>query len=115
MHEASIAMAIIEQLESYEKQNNVKVEKAVIEVGTGSGVNSDALNFCLEELKRQMQVRFDFELIEKPLVAECNSCNMRLKLDYPTYLCPQCKKNSLNILEGMEFNIVELEVDDNEG
>lgn len=115
MHEASIAMAIIEQLEKYEIQNNVKIEKAVIEVGAGSGVNINSLRFCLEELKKQMSNTYSFELHDKPIIAECNNCNKRLQLDYPTYLCPACSKTALNIVEGMEFNIVELEVEENEG
>ncbi len=114
MHEASIAIALIEQLEKYENQNNVKIEKAVIEVGSGSGVNINSLSFCLEEIKKQMSIHYDFELNEKPILAECDNCNKRLQLDYPTYQCPACSKTALNILEGMEFNIVELEVEENE-
>lgn len=110
MHETSIALSILEHIEKYERENNVRIEKAVLEVGNGSGVNLATLSFCLDEMKRQLSREVIFEFIEKPIVAECSSCRKKIEIDYPTYICPVCKNVSINILEGLEFNITEFEV-----
>ncbi|GAB4432643.1 MAG: hypothetical protein OHK0040_02770 [bacterium] len=112
MHEASLALSVIEQMEQYENNNNVVIEKVVLEVGRGSGVNLYALSFCLDELKKQLKKDVEFEFKEKPIRAECSSCGAKLELEYPTYLCPACKDASINITEGLEFNITEFEVSD---
>lgn len=112
MHEASIAISLLEKIESYERQHKVRVEKVVLEVGAGCGVNIESLSFCLKALKEQQNLSVAFRFVEKKMVAHCNNCGGEIELDFPTYLCPVCKDIALNIIDGMDFNILEFEVSD---
>ncbi len=110
MHEASLAISILEQIKDYEGKNRLTVEKAVLEVGKGSGVNVASLLFCLNELKKQFDNAVEFEFVERPIKAACDSCGRVFELEYPTLLCPYCGELAIVIKEGMEFNILEFEV-----
>lgn len=110
MHEASIALSILEQIEKYESENNVCIEKVFFEIGKGSGVNLSSLSFCLEEMKKQWHKNVAFEFTEKPIIAACDNCGSNVELEYPTYICPNCNNFGIEIIAGLEFKITEFEV-----
>lgn len=115
MHEASIAASVVDYITSYEKENKFIINKIVIEAGKGSGTSGDALGFCLSEMMKAMQRDITVEFVETPIAARCSDCGEDFILDYPTYVCPGCRGLTLDIISGMELNILELEGDEREG
>lgn len=115
MHEASLAISILQSIQDYEQNNRCKVDKALLEIGKGSGTNVTSLIFCIDELKKSMTLNTVFEIIEKPILGKCDSCKQTVEIDYPTHQCPFCKEIAFNIVEGMDLKILEFEVVENEG
>lgn len=114
MHEASLAISILQSVQDYEHKNGCKVEKALLEVGNGSGTNLSSLIFCIDELKKSMTLNTVFEIVEKPILGVCDNCKQSFEVDYPTHQCPFCKEVTFDIIEGMDLKILEFEVVENE-
>ncbi len=115
MHEASVALSTIEAVKDIEKREKIKASRVIVEVGEGSGVNIDALSFCLSSIIKEEGLNISFEFVKKDITAFCSECNKEITLTNLSYICPVCKNISLNITEGMELNIKEIEGESVEG
>ena len=115
MHEASIAISTIEAIKDIEKKESIRAERVVIEVGQGSGVNIQALSFCLKQISDSENLNIVFEIIDTPITGYCGECKENFTLDYLSSICPKCHNLSFEIISGTELNIKEIEGDKFEG
>ncbi|MCX8069520.1 MAG: hydrogenase maturation nickel metallochaperone HypA [Thermodesulfovibrionales bacterium] len=114
MHEASIALTLLERVVEECKNNGCSAVKNVkIEVGRASGVLPDALLFVFNAIKSDtIASSATLEIDETILTAKCNNCQKEFTTD-ESYIfeCPFCNSNSFSVLRGRELNIIEIEVE----
>lgn len=113
MHELSIVLSIIDEIEDQSEARDLHdIEVVHLKVGVFSGVDRDALLFAWElacEGTRLEDSRLDIETV--PLVIHCAVCR---KDGTPPSLyqlcCPECNTPSDTVVTGRELEVVSLEV-----
>lgn len=115
MHEMSIALAVVEQVEQAARANGVTAVKDVrLQVGELSGVVADALAFSFE-LACAGTLLEGARLVAEPLPARarCAPCAHEWAPGMPPRLCcPRCGGASTELLSGRELHIVSVHWDE---
>ncbi|MEU9284569.1 hydrogenase maturation nickel metallochaperone HypA [Streptomyces sp. NPDC048275] len=116
MHEMSIALAVIGQVEeAAERTGDVTTVRTVrLQVGELAGVVPDALSFCFE-LACAGTVLEGAELVTDtvPGRARCGPCAHEWAVGMPPLLsCPRCDGSSTELLSGRELQIVSVRWED---
>lgn len=114
MHEASIALSILDTIigqcrqQGYQTINSVKLR-----IGSAAGIFPDALQFAFDIAKNETIAKDAVLIIEQVLLGGiCRSCDRRFEIEeYPALSCPHCHGYSLQIDQGFEMNIVEMDVE----
>ncbi|MET9616785.1 hydrogenase maturation nickel metallochaperone HypA [Kitasatospora indigofera] len=108
MHEMSIAMAVVEQVEEFPGPAGAGAVEAVhLEVGELAGVVPEALAFCFE-LVCAGTVLEGAELVTEtvPGRARCGPCAAEWPVGMPPdLLCPRCGGSQAELLAGRELRI----------
>lgn len=90
-----------------------KVESVRVRVGKASSVQPEAFSFAFEVVKKDtaaQNARFIIDLI--PLGGTCSACGKRFETEKAYILeCPSCASPSLQITQGYELEMVEMEVE----
>jgi len=115
MHEASIAMGLIDSLSKIaEKEGAKKVLKVRVRIGKLSGVVVDSFVFAFNALK--LQHRYlkgaDLKVEEVPTVYRCKACGEEFTAEtvyFPE--CPRCGSVELELLSGEELELVDVELE----
>ncbi|CAG0957851.1 Hydrogenase maturation factor HybF [Anaerolineae bacterium] len=112
MHELSLCESILEVLEQQAKQQHFKTVKTVcLEIGKLSCVEVDALRFCFSSvMENTLASSATLEIIEIDGKAWCKSCQQTVNITQRYDECPQCGAYPLNINDGEQMRIKELEV-----
>ncbi|KOG47963.1 hydrogenase maturation nickel metallochaperone HypA [Streptomyces decoyicus] len=109
MHEMSIALAVVEQVESAARPTGATTVNSVrLQVGELAGVVSDALAFSFE-LACAGTVLEGAELVTEPVPARarCGPCADTWRVGMPPQLsCPGCGGATAELLTGRELQIV---------
>jgi hydrogenase nickel incorporation protein HypA/HybF len=112
MHELSIALSMIEQIErEAEKNGGGAVEAVHVRIGVLSGVDPQALRFAYElacEGSGLKGSRLEIESVD--LLVRCGHCNATYNPDPQNLLCPHCPAGELEILQGRELELTALEL-----
>ena len=107
MHESSLSSNIIEIVEDSARNNNVsKVSEIVLEIGTLSGVEIDALDMALQSL--QSGSVLEGSTIKKDIVkavAQCSECGEEFTPDDFFCACPKCGSFAHTVLKGKELRV----------
>lgn len=116
MHEMSIAMAVVGQVEEAARAGGATTVTAVrLQIGELAGVVPDALAFCFE-LACTGTVLEGAELITEPVAAraQCSSCTRAWAVGMPPELrCPGCgQATDVELLSGRELQIVSVNWED---
>jgi len=116
MHEMSIALAVIGQVEeAAERAGGVTAVRSVrLQVGELAGVVPDALSFCFE-LACAGTVLEGAELVTDavPGRARCAPCAHEWAVGMPPLLsCPRCDRGTADLLSGRELQIVSVHWED---
>ncbi|MEU4491973.1 hydrogenase maturation nickel metallochaperone HypA [Streptomyces sp. NPDC023998] len=116
MHEMSIAVAVVGQVEqaAAEAGGVLAVRSVRLQVGELAGVVPDALSFCFE-LACSGTVLEGAELVAEsvPGRARCKQCAEEWAVGMPPQLCcPACGEASAELLSGRELQIVSVHWDD---
>ena len=114
MHEVSIALHLLDIIEKKCREEGCqKVESVRVRVGKASGVQPEAFSFAFEVLKKDTlarDARFLIDLI--PLGGTCSACGGRFETEEGYILeCPSCGSPSLQITQGYQLEIVEMDVE----
>jgi hydrogenase nickel incorporation protein HypA/HybF len=112
MHELSIALSMIEQIEEVSEQNGGSaVETVYVRLGVLSGVDPQALRFAYELACEDTPLaasRLEIETVQ--LLVHCPQCNNDHRPDPQHILCPRCLTPEQEILNGRELEVRALEL-----
>lgn len=113
MHELSIVMEVVKQVEKLAKDNNVdKVKSVTIEVGEVSGVVKSYFVDAFDWMCKKTPLMSECELnyIEIQAISYCEDC----KKTYPTTKygreCPYCHSPKTYLVSGRDFMIKDIKV-----
>jgi hydrogenase nickel incorporation protein HypA/HybF len=114
MHEVSIALSLLDIIEKKCREEGCQtVESVKVRVGKASGVQPEAFSFAFEVVKKDTlarNARFMIDLI--PLGGTCSACGNRFTTEEAYILeCPACGSPSLQVTQGYELDIVEMEAE----
>lgn len=114
MHEMSIAHAILTEVERIAEEN--KATKALwvrVKIGILTGVVAEQLISAFDIYKKQFKYCDSIELIinEQPLILQCRSCGKRTQSSEYLLQCTHCKKTDVEIIDGNDMFIEQLELD----
>lgn len=109
MHEMSIAMAVVGQVEEAAPEAGSVVSRVELQVGELAGVVPDALGFCFE-LACAGTVLEGAELVVRsvPARAHCGACTGDWAVGMPPDLCcPTCgRATEVELISGRELRIL---------
>jgi len=113
MHEYSIVQSLIDSCEENAKSNNAtKVTKVVVKIGVMSGVEPDLLQTAFDTFKEETichNAQFIINIQKVKIL--CNECQTTSELEKNEYCCPKCKSTQLDILDGEEMYLMQLELE----
>lgn len=114
MHELSIAQEIISIAEQYiSAEKNEKIKSIKVNIGKLQNVLSDSLEFCFNAAVQNTKMENTILIINNlPIKISCNNCGVISEQNEMTFICPNCKSNSIKIIGGDELNIKEIEIED---
>ncbi|MDO6565123.1 hydrogenase maturation nickel metallochaperone HypA [Amphritea sp. 1_MG-2023] len=113
MHEMSICEGIIQVLQDQAvSQHYRRVNTVCIEVGALAMVEVDALRFCFEAVARDSLAQgARLDIIELSGQAWCQQCAKTVAITQRYDACAECGYLPLQITQGDELRIKELEVE----
>lgn len=115
MHELSIAMSILEIVQSAcVEAGHDRVEKVRVRIGRASGVMPDALLFAFECARSGTAAAgASLEIEEVPVGGHCRDCASDFTVDEKyVFQCPLCGGSSFKMGTGHELEVIDLEVED---
>jgi hydrogenase nickel incorporation protein HypA/HybF len=111
MHETNIMEGALETaVKMMRDQGGKELKLLILEVGSLSGVITDALQFAFTALKGSysaLSADLCIHWVEAKCL--CESCNEVFSFAENGYLCPSCREPSLTILCGRELEISRIE------
>ncbi|AZQ38451.1 hydrogenase maturation nickel metallochaperone HypA [Streptomyces cyaneochromogenes] len=116
MHEMSVALAVIDQVETAAAQTpDVTAVRSVrLRVGELAGVVPDSLAFCFE-LACAGTLLEGAELVTEPVPgrARCTPCAHEWAVGMPPSLtCPECQGADVELISGRELRIADVRWED---
>ena len=102
MHEMSIAVELMRQLEGIAAENEVdRIEEITVTTGAMRQVVPEALALAFAAVSEGTCAQGATLYLEvAPMVAECRACSCRFEPELDVFLCPQCHAADANIVEG---------------
>lgn len=113
MHEMSLCESILQVLEQQaEAQHYHKVKTVWLEIGALAGVDAEALRFCFDVVMQgSLADQAHLEMVAVPGQAWCLPCASHVTVQQLYDVCPQCGSYQLQITNGDQMRIKELEVE----
>ena len=82
------------------------MSKIILEIGTFSGVEVEALDFAFSVFKKGTIIEAaTIEYITPPLILFCKGCETEYLGDWEDLQCPACMKTDFDIIQGQELKI----------
>lgn len=113
MHELSIAMALVEQIQAcQEREGFTAVQRVTVAVGGWSGVDAQALAFCFPlAIEGTPLAGASLILEELPVRLSCRSCGQESEAAEPyALICGVCGSGQVGIEAGDDLILRSLEV-----
>lgn len=113
MHEYSIVQSLLDSCEENAAKNAAtKVTKVVVKIGVMSGVEPELLKTAFDTFKEKTICEAcEFVLNIQPVVVTCKECLQTSTLKKLEYSCPECKSLNLDILDGEDMYLMQLEME----
>lgn len=114
MHEASIALSIIETAEDHCRRAGYGHIKTIsLRIGKASGTHPEALIMAFGIMKLDTMARAAELVIEEiPLGGACRGCKQNFETSEQYILaCPICESKDFILDRGREMDILEIEVE----
>jgi hydrogenase nickel incorporation protein HypA/HybF len=107
VHEASIVASML-SLAASRVPDGAALRRVHVRVGALTGVSPDSMRFYFEALR---DVDADLDVVVEPLRATCGACARDATLSGPAWTCPACGAPALEYHNGLELDLVAIEVD----
>ena len=113
MHELGLTQNLIEiALEHAEREGARTISSLVLEIGTLSGVIPEAVEFAFEACSQgTIAAGATLEIRHVPGIGHCPECGEQTQLESLTDCCSHCGGYGLEILQGQEMALIEMEID----
>ncbi len=112
MHELSIAVNIVELVEEAARSQQAEnVSKVVLEIGTLSGIEFDALTFAMTEAVKGsllQKAEIVYDIIQA--VGVCEECCHEFPTDDYFTVCPVCNSMHTSFIKGKELKIKSIDL-----
>lgn len=115
VHEVSVALAMIDELQKIAERNGAKkILHVRLKIGRMSGIVVDSLKFAFDAVKLEQPLTASAEIMidEVPLIYKCNECGRSFETDslyFPS--CTECGSYNLTVLSGEEQHIENVEIE----
>jgi len=110
MHEFGLTQTIVAI--AAEHAGAARVRRISLAIGQLSAVLPDSIQFCFDVCSRGTVVEgAELQLVEIPGLARCRQCGHEFFLAEPFGVC-ECGSTHLEIIQGEELKITELELED---
>jgi len=112
MHEMSLAEGILQIVEDAARANAAeRVRSVQLEIGALSHVEEQALRFCFDAVTRgTVADGAELEVLPTPGRAWCMPCGESVALGRLGDACPRCGSYQLQVTQGEEMRVREIEV-----
>lgn len=113
MHEMSIAMALIEQMEQVAREQKARaIPKVTVTIGSLAGVDAEALR-AVFELAAETSVAAGAVLEIEPVQAAvlCRGCGKETVPEPPFLCCGACGGAEVEVVRGRELYIKAMEIE----
>ncbi len=113
MHEYSIVQSLLDSCDENARQNKAtKVTRVVVKIGVMSGVEPSLLQTAFETFKEKtICEEAEFIINMQEVLVKCNNCLQESTLKKLEYCCPRCESTDLNILDGEDMYLMQLELE----
>lgn len=113
MHEYSIVQSLLDSCEQHVESNDAtKVSKVVVKIGVMSGVEPHLLEEAFNTFKEKTVCDgCEFVMNIQKIKIKCNSCGAENELEKNEFLCPKCKSSDINVTDGEEMYLMQLELE----
>lgn len=112
MHEMSLAEGILQLIEDAARRQAFSTVRTVwLEIGELAGVDPQALVFCFDAVVRGSVAQgARLDILHVPGAGRCLDCASTLPMTEAFGECPVCGSHRLQITEGTQMRVKELEV-----
>lgn len=113
MHELSVANSIVSSLEKLKAENGFSILRRVqLSVGKLSGIDTEALRFALESLRKDTIIGdAELDIRETSMKIKCNICGKETDISDFDFKCGNCGGMDYEITSGDSLEMTEIEVD----
>lgn len=113
MHEMALAEGVLQILQDQaQAQNFTKVKTVWLKLGELSHVDPDAIRFCFDAVVRgSIAEGAKLEIMRTPGQAWCHDCAKTVPMPSRVEPCPSCGGYKLQVTDGEDMRVHELEVD----
>ncbi len=113
MHEMSLAEGILQLVEDTARRENArKVKTVVLEIGTLSSVEVEALRFCFDAVTRDSLAEgAALEIQSVDGAGWCLPCGETVPMNELYGACPRCGSYQVQPTAGTEMRVKEIEID----
>ena len=116
MHEASLAMSLIDMLVEIAREHRAKrVISCTVLVGKLSGVVVESFTFAFDALKGEYSETegASLRVEEVPVTYRCSECGFEFeKQDFFFSPCPRCGSCAVDMVKGEEFDLYQVELEE---
>lgn len=112
MHELALAEGMLGIVEDTARRNGARrVTRVCLEIGALAHVAPEALRFCFDAVTRgSLAEGASLEIVATPGRAWCMPCGASVTLAQRGEACPRCGSYQLQLAEGDEMRVREIEV-----
>jgi len=112
MHELSIALSMMEQMEQQAAKHGGKVLAVQVRIGALAGVDCEALRFAWEIARAGTAfAETTLEIEPVPLMVRCPQCGETHEAEMFSIACPRCVTPEQEILTGRELELRSMEME----
>lgn len=112
MHEMGLAQNIFDIVLRTAEQNGVgKILRINIRAGQLRGIVPEQLQFCFGFVAKESEVVDGAQLVIEtvPIKGKCKSCQHEFDVEEYRFVCPECEHEDIDILQGMELLVSNIE------
>ena len=112
MHELSVAISLVEQLEQVARRERAsRITSVHLALGALSGVEREPLEFCFPMAAAgTLAEGARLEIEEVPVTVRCGPCGTETAVAEPRLACPRCGAPGVEIVGGRELTVRSMEV-----
>lgn len=113
MHELSIAVALVEQVEAVLQKEGARcATKVTVRLGALAGVDEEALRMAFEVAAQDGRCLGAVLEVERvPARARCRACGAETEPEFPFLECGQCRAPTVELTAGRELLLKSVEMD----